>query len=150
MAESRTIRWLCAKRVVELLRERPGLEGVQIEPGFPGDTLEDQAVWIDELDGDIEVPVSKGVDGIVARDDNFTVPFEVRVVGLADLDDTMTRLSEIVAEIELCAATDSQLGQLDGVVTARVTGERFTAAQIKGVGYVGFAEVVITVLTAFR
>lgn len=118
------------------------LDGVQVEPGWPGDTLKDEAVWVDELDGELVIPVMSA--GRKYRDDKFTVPFEIRVTGKKDLDATMSRLSVIVAAIEDVLADDPGLDGLDGLIAAEVTAERMTAGEIANTGWVGFAEVVVS------
>lgn len=142
-----SIRWVTVERVLEILRDLPALSGVQIEPGWPGDTIQSEAIWVDELDGQIDVPVSK--NGFVARDDVFKIPLEIRVVKKSYMD-AMRRTAEIIATIEYHVASDVQLGQLDGVVSARITGERQTAGQVKGAGVIAFGEVEITVHAASR
>lgn len=115
---------------------------VQVEPGWPGDQLAAQSVWIDELNGEITIPNMKS--GRKQRDDMFTVPFQVRVAGLSDLDSTMERLSEIVASIEDVFADDPGLDELDGLIDAVVASERMTSGEIAGTGWIGFGEVVIS------
>lgn len=118
------------------------LSGVQVEPGWPGDTLKAEAVWIDQLDGDVSIPVMSA--GRKYRDDQFTVPFEIRVAGKATLDATMTRLAAIIAEIEDVMADDPGLDTLDGLISAQVTEERMTAGEIAATGWIGFGEVVVS------
>lgn len=118
------------------------LDGVQVEAGWPGDTLKSEAVWIDQLDGEVTIPVMTA--GRKYRDDRFTVPFEVRVAGKASLDATMTRLAVIVAEIEDVLADDPGLDTLDGLISAEVSEERMTAGEIANTGWIGFAEIVVS------
>lgn len=135
-----TIRWDVTKHLVDRIRDRhPGL---QVEPGWPGDRLEAEAVWVDELDGEVTIPVMTA--GRKYRDDKFTIPFEIRVAGKGDLDDTMARLSEIVAGIEDDLADDPALGDFDGLISAEVSSERMTSGEIRNVGWIGFAEVVVS------
>lgn len=142
-----SIRWQVVERILEILHDLPALDGVQIEPGFPGDAIQREAIWVNDLDGEITVPVSK--NGTVARDDIFKVPLEIRVV-TAGYTDTMRRLAEIIAAIEYHIASDVQLGTIDGVVSAHISGERQTAGQVKGAGVIGFGEVEITIHAASR
>jgi hypothetical protein len=80
------------------------------------------------------------------RDDIFTLPFQIRVIGYGTLTDTMHRLTQIVATIEDTLADDTSLADLDGVLSAEVTEERQTSAMFPE-GPAGFAEVVVTVST---
>lgn len=140
MAET-TIRWACTEHVIDLISRR--LDGVSVYPGWPGDKLTTaEMVWVSELDGEIAIPVMTG--GRKQRDDKFTIPLQVRVTGRPDLSATMGRLSEIVATVEDVLASDSTLGDWDGVVSAEITGERFTATETPS-AYVGFAEVVVSI-----
>jgi len=137
-----TIRWALAKHFITKLRALPALEDVQIEPGFPGDTQEPDSIWISELDGDLEIPVSKAAR--MQRDDKFTIPFEFRVAGRVDLDETMTRLSVLVAALEELLATDPGLENFDGLIDAEINSEVMTAGNMRGAGCLGFAQVVVS------
>lgn len=122
------------------LRIGRGLDGVQVEPGYPGDTQTDESVWVDGLDGDVEIPVMTA--GRKMRDDEFKVPFAVRVAGLPTLDATMARLSEIVAALEDELADDPGLGALDGLIDAVISSETLTVGQLRTV-FIGFGQVVV-------
>ena len=137
---STTIRWDVTKHLIDIIRTQ--FNDLQIEPGFPGDRLEAESVWIDELDGEIEIPVMSA--GRKYRDDRFTIPFEIRVAGKSDLDSTMERLAEIVAGIEDVMADDPGLDDFDGLLSAEVASERMTAGELKGAGWVGFGEVIVS------
>lgn len=138
-----TIRWQVAKTIVDSLRNSGNLAGVLIEPGYPGaENLRPDSIWVDELEGDIDIPVYQG--GRKQRDDKFTIPFEIRVVDRTDLDATQTRLSQIVAVFEDVFANDPSLGRMDGVVAAQISHERQTVGWIPD-GPVGFAEITVSV-----
>lgn len=140
-----TIRWEAATRIVDLLRADGSLVGVTVEPGWPGDRYQTaQLIWIDELDGECEIPVMTG--GRKQRNDNFDIPLQMRVIGLGTLDDTMDKLSVLVAAVENLLANDTSLNSLDGVLSAEITRERMTSAVFPE-GPVGFAEVVVSVST---
>lgn len=138
-----TIRWAVTEALITQVRAHASLVGVAVEPGWPGDQAGSETVWVDDLDGDINIPTSNA--GRKQRDDKFRIPFEVRVVGKVSLDATMTRLAEIVAALEDVLANSPTLSDTDGVVAAQVTEERMTSADLKGLGHVGFAEVVVSV-----
>lgn len=150
MGESRTIRWAVCERVLEILDASSDLEGVQVEAGFPGDRLEDEAIWFDETDGQINIPVSKGADNVAARDDKFDVTIEFRVAGKASQREARARLDEIIGAFELGIARDTQIGQLDGVVVAGVTEGRETSGEFPGGGAVAFGERTLSVHAAWR
>jgi hypothetical protein len=80
------------------------------------------------------------------RDDVFTLPLQIRVIGYGTLNETMERLMVIVGIIEDTLAADTSLASLDGVLSAEVTEERQTSAMFPE-GPTGFAEVVVTVST---
>lgn len=134
-----TIRWDVTQHLVRQIRDR--FPEIQVEPGWPGDLLAAEAVWVDQLDGEVSIPVLSA--GRKYRDDRFTIPFEIRVAGKGTLDATMTRLSEIVAGIEDDLADDPGLGTFDGLISAEITSERMTAGEIRNVGWIGFGEVVV-------
>ncbi|MBM3659477.1 MAG: hypothetical protein FJW95_08215 [Actinobacteria bacterium] len=117
------------------------LAGVQVEPGWPGDQLEAEAVWVDELDGEVTYPVMVG--GRKHRDDKFTIPFQIRVAGQSDLDSTMTRLSEIVAAIEDVFADDPSADGFTGLIDAVISRERMTSGDLRGAGVIGFGEITV-------
>jgi hypothetical protein len=140
-----SIRWIAAERVVSLLRSEPLLTGVTVEPGWPGDRVATaELIWLDEIDGSVNIPVMTG--GRKQRDDVFTLPLQIRVIGLGTLDETMSRVTTLVATIEDLLADDTSLADLDGVLSAEVTEERQTSSMFPE-GPAGFAEVVVTVST---
>lgn len=138
-----TIRWTCTKHLIDLIRRRSEMDGVTVEPGWPGDKyLTAEMVWVLDLDGDVTIPVMTG--GRKHRDDKFEIPLQVRVAGRVDLDATCTRVAELVAAIEDVLAVESTLEDFEGVISAEVTRERATAGRTPE-GCLGFAEVVIAV-----
>ena len=141
-----SIRWAAVNQIVTLISSSPLMANVVVAPGFPGEQIAKtaQLVWIDEIDGQVSIPVMVG--GRKERNDDFDIPIEVKVVGFATLDDTMQRLVEIVAVIEDTLADDTSLGDLDGVLSAEISRERITSA-ILPEGPVGFAQVTVSVST---
>ena len=118
-----------------------------IYPGWPGEQTARataQMVWIDDIDGNVSIPVMVG--GRKQRNDDFEIPLEIRVVGLLTLDDTMRRLTDIIAVIENTLADDTSLSDLDGVLSAEITRERLTSA-MSPEGPLGFAQVTVSVST---
>lgn len=145
MTATTSIRWQTVERIVALLRSEPLLNGVTVEPGWPGDRCPTaELIWLDEIDGTVNIPVMTG--GRKQRDDVFTLPFQFRVIGYGTLSDTMQRLTALVSTVEDLLADDTSLADLDGVLSAEVTEERQTSSMFPE-GPAGFAEVVVTVST---
>lgn len=122
-----SIRWALTRHMVTRLRTLPGMSGVEVWPAWPGDTIADAAnelVWCDNIDGPIDVPMSKGPNQRVSRDDKFELVFLLRVKG-AMLDDPTEsllavgdRMAELVAVLEGWLADDPSIDEFDGVVSA--------------------------------
>lgn len=138
-----TIRWACAKHVLDLLRSHPSMGEALVEAGWPGeDNFRPDTVYLDQMTGTLQIPVGTG--GRKHRDDTFDIPLRIRVVNRPDLDATQTRLSEIFAAIEDVLANDPTLDDFDSVRSAEVTEETHTAGQ-RPDGWTGYGLVVITV-----
>lgn len=138
---STTLRWTVTKTAITLLRAQ--LPGVLVQPGWPGqENLLPDSIWVASLDGPVNIPVFQG--GRKQRDDNFDIPFEVRVVNQTTLDATMTHLAALVSKIEDIFANDPTIGNLDGVVAAQITDEKHSAGWTPD-GVIGFAEITVSV-----
>lgn len=138
------IRWVCIKHLIDLVREHPAMVKVLVEPGWPGDkNVRAEMVWVDEVDGDVSIPVMTG--GRTHRDDKFDIPFLCRVAGRRDLDGTLTRLTEMMAAIEDVLADSPTLEDFDGVVSAEITSETFTCGETPADGRLGFGRLVVSV-----
>jgi hypothetical protein len=143
MTATTSIRWQTCEQLVNLLRASASLSGVTVEPGWPGDRVPvAQLIWLDEIDGQIAVPVMTG--GRKQRADTFTLSIQMRVIGLGTLDETMTRLFELVAVVENLLANDTSLGSLDGVLSAELTNGRQTSAMFPE-GPAAYGELILTV-----
>lgn len=136
------VRWSVVNRLLTNLRSSPEMAGVLIEPGWPGDRVKPETIWVDFLGGPVSIPVMKA--GRKERDDNFDIPLEIRVANNTSLDLTMARLTELVAAVEDILADDPSLDDLEGVIDAEITNERMTCAETRE-GHLGFAEVVVSV-----
>jgi hypothetical protein len=140
-----SVRWQATEQVCALLRSSPSLTGVTVEPGWPGDRVPAaQLIWFDEIDGAISVPVMTG--GRKQRADTFTLSIQIRVIGLGTLDETMSRLFEIVGVVENLLADDTSLGDLDGVLSAELTNGRQTSAMFPE-GPAAYGELILTIET---
>lgn len=137
-----SIRWTVTKHLVDLLRVDPDLAGVRIEPGYPGDDVAPEMIWVYGLDGELSIPLMQA--GRKQRDDRFEIPFSIAVNLNADLDTTFRRLTQIVAVIEDVLADDPSLGGIDGVIDAEITRERLSCGPSHQL-YMGLGEVVVSV-----
>lgn len=147
MAEN-TIRWKVISRIAELARQRAELDGVTIDPaGFPGDLHGSEAVYLSDLQGSLNVPVTRTAGERVTYDDDFTITWAIDVFADGkDRDDTMARADEIVAAMQDVIANDCQLGQLDGLVTARLNEQRGPIGiDVQGVGLVVHAQLFVQI-----
>lgn len=137
------IRWSVTVAIINALRTHSNLVGVQVEPGWPGDEmLQPEAIWVDSLDGDLETPVFKGQR--LMYDDMFRIPFEIRVANRDTLDRTASRLEEVVGGLVDTLQTDPSLNDYPGVIAATISSARSTMAEHDS-GYIGFAEVVVSI-----
>ncbi len=139
------IRWTVVSKIIDLISSTPLVAGVTVAPGWPGERNHlAQIIWIDDIDGNVEIPVMTG--GRKQRNDDFDIPIQFQVLGFVNLDDTMRRLTELVAIVEDTLADDTSLDNLDGVLSAQITRERMTSA-VTTEGPIGFAEVTVSVTT---
>lgn len=145
MAET-PVRWECVRRIIDLARDHEALRGVNIQPGWPGDEVGVECIYLDHIEGDLTVPVTKDETARVNYDDTFDLTWAVRIASDGKTrDGTMARLFEIVSALHDVIATQSQLDQLDGVVAARISHGREEADDVRGMGFFGFASIVVSV-----
>jgi hypothetical protein len=141
-----SVRWPCAKRIIDLAREDGDLNGMTIQAPYPGDEAGAECIWLSDVDGSLEVPVYKAPGSPVDYDDVFRLPFQVRVAANGkNPDQVMDRLHEIVAALRRIIIENVSLVDLDGVVSATLIDDQWSAGVIKGVGLLAFAEVVVEV-----
>lgn len=136
------IRWAAVLKVVTLLRASAALTGVQVSPGWPGESIKAEAIWCDNIRGDMEIALLGA--GRKQRDDTFRIPLEIKVSGKVDLDAVALRLGQLIAAVEDVLADDPTLGALDGIQWAEI-GEVQSICGRTPDGPVGFAEVVLEV-----
>jgi hypothetical protein len=67
-----TVRWDVVEAVVEGLKAHPDLQGVQVEPGYPGETMGLEVVMVADVTGNLDIPILSA--GRKTLDDHFTVP----------------------------------------------------------------------------
>lgn len=130
------------RHLIATLRNHESLVDVQIEPGWPGDKQKSESVWVNDLDGELNIPLANA--GRKSRDDKFRIPFEVRVANRGDLDSTADRTEQIVNAIDDALADDPTLEDFDGLVSAVIDTNRSTVG-ITPDGALGYGEVVVSV-----
>lgn len=141
-------RWSCVDTLIGLLEAAPGLEKVQISPGFPGDVAAArEAIWADAIEGTFTPEVLTGPRRTL--DDHFTIPFTIRIAGHRDFHAAMNRMDAVLAAAyQPLVDGTSTLEELDGVVSAipsRLRGPM--AGQTPSDGVVVFAELTVEVHT---
>lgn len=137
------VRWDVTNALVTAMRASSTLAGVSVYTGFPGDrNVFAESIWIDVIDGDLEIPVMTG--GRKEYDDIFTVPVEITIRGQIDGDYVRQRIETLASAVLSILQDDPTLAGLDGVVSATVERVR---SDVNGTpdGYIGFAEVTVSV-----
>lgn len=137
------VRWAVTEAVVGLLESHPLLQGVVISPGWPGDKgVKAEMVWAGDVSGDLVIPVGSG--GRKYRDDKFTVLWFMRVTRQTTVAACKARVAEMLSAVEDVFADDPTIGDLDGVVSAEITGIQ-DEAQSTPEGVVGYATFTLSV-----
>lgn len=147
MAET-TIRWACVERILELAREHELLRGddTTVASIWPGDEAGVECIYLADLDGELTVPVSRD-DQRVTYDDKFTITWAVELKANGrDPDELMARADVLLGALQDVIAMRSQLGKLDGVVSARL-GEQNgpLGVEFRGVGLMVVARQLVNV-----
>lgn len=95
------------------------LAGIQVSRSWPGDTLQQNAVWMGEATAHNTIPVVRGAR--VAREENITVDVYINCqCPGADASAAEAQAFEILGEVENILANDPTLGRTDGVIKAYV------------------------------
>jgi hypothetical protein len=114
------IRWTVRSALVDGLRAHPAFAGVQVEHGWPGDTLEVESVWLDSSDGDLEVPNFHGpatATNPVTHDDLFVIPVEIQAGRRGkDMVAAQARCQTMTNAVEAVVRTDPTLQSTDGLM----------------------------------
>lgn len=104
------------------MRDDTVLGGIGLTEGWPGDELEPEHVWLDDLDGEENFPVSMA--GRVLRDDIFDVVLVCRsATEGADRLDAMDRCESYLNAIGSIVVASNMHGAIDGLVDV-VTGDK--------------------------
>jgi hypothetical protein len=140
-----SIRWTVAKQLVTLLTAHASLAGTQVEPGWPGDSQKAESIWIESLDGTEEVPYMNG-GARITTDDRFEIPLQIRVANRSNLNDTMERLTEIVAAVQDVVKNNPSLGitPANGMMETDLGQTDMTAGRMPE-GCLGFARITLSV-----
>lgn len=138
------MRWTLMGAVLDALKVSPGLRGVDVHAGWPGDrNVTPLMVWIGfDINGNPNIPVATA--GRKQYDDEFSFPLEMRVAGTANLYDAAEKVDAVMADVLRVLATDPTLGNLPSLVTATVSEMRGPYAENTPDGPMGWAEVTIT------
>lgn len=95
--------------LVDALRDRPAMSGVQVSYSWPGKTVKRESVWCAKATGTSSVPTMKA--GRKARDETYVLEVIVEVIVEGkDQQQADERALELAAEIENVAADDPRLG----------------------------------------
>lgn len=138
-----SIRWAFAKQLVDLIAGAESMSPVLVKSSRPGDTeITDEMVYLAmPITGTVSLPV--GVGGRKPRDDRFDLRLAV-AVSRQSIDEAMTRLEEIVADVCDLLAEDPSLGDFDGVLSAEVSATT-VGADTYADGVWGSAEITVSV-----
>ena len=143
MVATKLTRWPVTLAALDLLRENEALAGVLISEGFPGMAAKPEMVWVGEIQGDITYPHASGV-GRSHRDEEFRVPFVIKVAGNKTPAVCRLRLEEILAEIEseFADLTLTVFEAIPGLLTLEVA-EPISDVQDTPQGALGFAAIAL-------
>jgi hypothetical protein len=140
-----SVRYSVINAIVTALRAKSALSAVNVQPCYPGDrNIFAETIWIDQVDGNLDIPVMVG--GRKEYDDTFNVPVEIRVAGQITAEDCRSRLETLASIVRDVLQDDPTLSNLDGVVSAVMEDQKSYASGTPD-GYIGFAEIVINVHT---
>jgi hypothetical protein len=119
MTVTTSIRHSLKAHLVDLLSAAPGLAGVQIAYGFPGDSMERECVYVARVTGTVEILLMQG--GRKQRDDQFTITLIIQA-GLDGGSEQASeeRASEMYAVVENVLADDPSLDDVDGLIDAQI------------------------------
>ena len=141
-----SIRWEVTKHLIDLLRADAISDvGLMIEPGWVNE-MEHRAemIFVSEMESTVAIPTMGG--SRMQRDEDITLTFQCWVRKKPTFDATATRLVELTAYIEDRIASDTTLGDFDGVTSCEITDLRsFTGGTPDGL--FGTAEVKVAIYT---
>ncbi len=120
MAATTSIRPLVKSAIINKLRLKPALAGVQIAYGWPGDALEKESIWVGKVSGNVKIAVMSA--GRKYRDDMFdvTVFISAGLEGGTE-EETEARATVLLAALEDVLADDPSLGSIAGLIDAELS-----------------------------
>lgn len=135
-----------ATEVIDLHREHQLIPAsTSCTVTFPGDELAAEAVYVLTIEGDIGWPVMQA-GGVRQFDDIFEITIEYRTADLHSEEAALTRTQELLAAgVEALNLASSNLGDLDGVVSAEFSGLNGPLVREMRSGFVGFGQGSVTV-----
>lgn len=117
------------EHLVTRLGNAPAMSGVGVYPGWPGDKYDQgDMVWIGEVTGTLEVPVSTGPAARHPRDDMWSVDWLFKAMGASSGDPSAMltsathRASTLIRVLEDLIADDPSVDDWPGVVSVELTG----------------------------
>lgn len=146
-----SIRWALTRHMVARLANLPALSGVGVWPAWPGDKkVSREMLYVDELAGALNIPLSEGPNNRHSRDDKFDIVFLTRIAG-TKAEDPRTgliaagdRLAVVVGVLEDWLADDPSLDEFDGVVSAEISDAR-SAIGMTQEGPMAFGQLTVSV-----
>lgn len=145
-----TMRWTCIERLVELLNEHEVFatsDDLEAHGTYPGDQAGPECVYCADVNGEMKVPVSRAEGERVTYDDKFQIMLGVDIKANGrDRAETVERCQDVVGAMVETVAMNPMLGNLDGVITARIDVPNGPlGVEFKATGFLAVAQVVVGV-----
>lgn len=127
-----SLRYTVRSSLVTLLRTATATAShdggqLQVELGWPGDQIKEEAIWLEASDGTMNVPVFRGAvspSNPTARDDRFTIPVQIKAGYPGQtLDVAEARVVALFGFLELVPAGDPKLGNIAALIGGAVIKE---------------------------
>lgn len=143
-----TYAWEVVEHLIDIIDGDPRTAGVVVEPGWPGDAIGPETIYVDSIDTESNIPVMTG--GRQHYDVVISTPLLFRVTGRVTLRATMARVDELIATVldvlQDDAGLDGDGGAPSTVIDAVVDTSSMTSARTPE-GCIGFGRVIVTVHT---
>lgn len=147
-----SIRWQCVLRIIDVLREAFDGADVNLSPSWPGDEAGIESVYLFDIGGPLDVPLTRGSEEALIYDDKFEMAWRIQVEPNGRTrEEVGTRCEEIIATFIDAIAREAQLQKLTGVISARLTNQDGPSVfELRGTGAVALAELTIAVHSRFQ
>lgn len=107
--------------LIDALNDRPGLDGVLVSYGDPGDQARKEMIWVGDIRIGSQEPVAIRATPI-KREETYELWVNVTVAGKATNEKNEIRALELVHEVEELLSVDPKLSnEVDGLLWAIVT-----------------------------